>query len=282
MLTAKGSPSVVLPVREKTAGTGFEGHGFFEAASIRKFNDIYYLVYASELNHELCYATSREPDKNFIFRGTIISNGDVGLDGREEKDCLAPTGNIHGGLIEAGGNHYIFYHRHTHGTMFSRQGCAELVTIGENGHIAQVEVTTSGFSLTHLETTGEYPAAIACNLLGKNGAKAPMFRQVIDDVPMVASENSERFISQIDDGSVIGYKYFIFNGKTTLEVQYKGTGDGIFEISNSKDGQTLGQIQIAPSETWKKSSAEFELSGKSGLFLRYKGMGSVQLLSLGF
>ena len=47
MITMKGDPKMVLPGPSITAGTGFEEHGFFEASSIRKIDDTYYLVWQS-------------------------------------------------------------------------------------------------------------------------------------------------------------------------------------------------------------------------------------------
>ena len=89
MITVKDEPKHIIPYRVK--GTSFEEHPFFEGSSMRKVGDKYYFVYSSWQNHELCYATSDFPDKNFTFGGTIVSNGDVGLNGRtkeEEKSYL--------------------------------------------------------------------------------------------------------------------------------------------------------------------------------------------------
>lgn len=61
MLTIREAPVFVAPGCEYGAGTGFEGHEFFEASSIRKVGDTYYFVYSSILMHELCYATSKNP-----------------------------------------------------------------------------------------------------------------------------------------------------------------------------------------------------------------------------
>lgn len=65
------------------------------------------------------------PDVPPTFGGVIVSNGDVGLPGHErEEDAANYIANNHGSLIEIGGRAYVFYHRHTHGTQFSRQDCA--------------------------------------------------------------------------------------------------------------------------------------------------------------
>lgn len=65
MLTIREAPVFVAPSCEYGAGTGFEGHEFFEAPSIRKVGDTYYFVYSSILMHELCYAPVR------ILLGTL-------------------------------------------------------------------------------------------------------------------------------------------------------------------------------------------------------------------
>lgn len=61
MHTIKAGPFEVLPGCQATAGTGFEGHGFYEASSPRKIGNRYYLVYSSEQSHDLCYAVSDQP-----------------------------------------------------------------------------------------------------------------------------------------------------------------------------------------------------------------------------
>lgn len=114
----------MIPDAANAAGTDFEGHAFFEAPSIRKIDDIYVLIYSSENQHELCYATSNEPDGRFKYRGTIISNGDIYYKGRTEP--LNYTGTNHGSIVEVLGQWYVFYHRQTNGSPYSRQGCAEV------------------------------------------------------------------------------------------------------------------------------------------------------------
>ena len=49
MLTVTGGPVVCLPRDINTEGTGFEGHGYYEAPSMRKINGLYYLDYYSDL-----------------------------------------------------------------------------------------------------------------------------------------------------------------------------------------------------------------------------------------
>ena len=58
----------------------------------------------------------------------LVANNDlhIGTYKPAEKPMYYGANN-HGGLVEINGEWYIFYHRHTNGTNFSRQGMAERV-----------------------------------------------------------------------------------------------------------------------------------------------------------
>ena len=88
MLTLKSEPKALMPDVRNSAGTGYEGHEFFEASSIRKINGKYYFVYSSVQSHELCYAISDKPDEGYTFGGTLVDIGDVFLNGREARDAV--------------------------------------------------------------------------------------------------------------------------------------------------------------------------------------------------
>ena len=134
---------------------------------MRKINGKYYCIYSSILSHELCYAVSNRPNGGFRYGGTLVSIGDVGYKG---NGCaMNYTGNTHGSLVRVKGQWYVFYHRQTNRNLFSRQGCAEPITIGADGMIRQVEVTSCGLNGGPLEGKGEYSAHIACNLMSKDG-----------------------------------------------------------------------------------------------------------------
>lgn len=70
------------------------------------------------------YGDVRYPDHGFEYRGVIVSNGDIGINGRTEKERLCATGTNHGSIEKINGKYYIFYHRQKHNTAFSRQACA--------------------------------------------------------------------------------------------------------------------------------------------------------------
>ena len=165
MLTIEEEPVRVVPGCEYSEGTGFEGHAFFEASSIRKRGNTYYFIYSSEVMHELCYAVSDNPVSGFTYQGVIVSNCDLGIDSYKKADRPVAYGaNNHGSMVQIGEDWYIFYHRHTNGSWYSRQGCAELLEIDDKGNIKQAEITSCGLNGGPLRGEGEYPAYLACHL----------------------------------------------------------------------------------------------------------------------
>ena len=205
MLTVKEEAKHIIPYRVK--GTSFEAHPFFEGSSMRKVGKKYYFIYSSWQNHELCYATSDQPDRDFVFGGTIISNGDIGYRGRDTQHKLNMTGTTHGSIIEINGQWYVFYHRLTHKSDYSRQACAEKIRILEDGSIPQAEMTSCGLNDGPLSAEGTYPAVIACNLT--NGHMPHGSNSVFQiSFPNVTHKGQERFIAEIEDNTLIGYKYF--------------------------------------------------------------------------
>lgn len=277
MLTVTGKAKRIVPGQLDAQGTSFEGHAFFEASSIRKIGDVYYFIYSSEWQHELCYAVSHFPDRDFVFGGVIISNGDIGYEGRKASERLAMTGNNHGSIECINGNWYVFYHRHTHKTTYSRQGCAEKIRILPDGRIPQVEMTSCGLNPGPLKTEGCYPATIACNLtngqmphIGPKGTSAL--------VPYITDQSGEQFIADITDGTRIGYKYFLFDGKKILLLTVRGSGKGTFEGYAGKD--KMGEIFFSGSAEWTQIPIKVEAWGEQVLYLRYRGSGKVDFKEL--
>ena len=280
MLTVKGEPKFVLDsMTTAPKGSELKKHPFFEAASIRKVKDIYYLVYSSNVDNALCYATSKYPDRDFHYRGIIISNSDLELNGNRKKK--APAGTIHGGFECINGQYYIFYHRCTHNTDFSRQACAEPIEILPDGTIPQVEITSCGLNGGPLEGNGKYPAAICCHLYGRKTArlgtkKAHKYSRVIE-------EKDEVFLHDIDDGTVVGYKYFRFNGTKKLSLTMRGAGTGSIEIMTQEDGPILGRIAVSPNDNWHDQTVQIPFTdGNQALYLRFLGKGKIDLLELEF
>lgn len=279
MLTVKTEPVMIVPGQFKAANTGFEGHAFYEASSVRKIGNLYYFIYSSQVSHELCYATSKYPDRDFVYRGVIISNGDIGYEGRSMHERLAMTGNNHGSIECINGQWYVFYHRHTHRTAFSRQGCAEKITILPDGSIKQVQMTSCGLNGKPLLAKGKYPAAIACNLTNGNMPHIDQGIQ-IERVPFITNEGEEHFIADIDDGTLIGYKYFSFTEPVRLVLGIRGDAEGFIQVM--ADETMTGEIPFSGSSDWIYTETVITVNGTKALYLKYYGTGKIQLKDIIF
>ncbi|SHL58709.1 Glycosyl hydrolases family 43 [Anaerocolumna jejuensis DSM 15929] len=277
MLTVKTEPIRLLPCEMEAKGTKFEGHAFFEASSIRKIGNTYYFIYSTSKNHELCYATSKYPDRGFHYGGVIVSNGDIGLHGRRAKDRLAATGNNHGSIECIDGEWYVFYHRHTHMSSNSRQGCAERIKFQEDGSIPQVEMTSCGLNGAPLHAKGKYPAVIACNLT--NGHMPHIGNGVSKRKrPHITHQGKERFITNMGNKTVIGFKYFDFKGDVEISVKTRGKGYGKLMVSRMP-GEGIGELPVKPSSDWIESSLTVDIIGIHSLYFTFMGKGRIDLIS---
>ncbi|MDQ6420188.1 family 43 glycosylhydrolase [Paenibacillus sp. LHD-117] len=287
MITVKEDPKVIFPDKARGAGTDFEGHEFFEASSIRKIDDTYYFIYSSFNGHELCYATSKSPTGGFKYGGTIISNGDIYLGGRTDEEALNYTGNNHGSIVKINGKWYVFYHRQTNKHQFSRQACAEEITIESDGRIQQVEMTSCGLNGGPLLGKGEYPAYIACNLMSKTGAFCYEFGQSVDPShPFFTQDGEDRedlpnqHIANLTDGALAGFKYFDFEEVSRISVKVRGTGNGKLQVRSAIGGDLIAEVSISPSSEWGDLHAPLTLDrGVHALYFTYKGEGAIDLLS---
>lgn len=265
MKTILSEPVLIANGVDTAAGTGFASHPFFEASSIRHIGELYYFVYSSLQGNELCYATAREPLGPYTYRGVIVSNGDIGYQG----NALATNymGNNHGGIASFGGRHYIFYHRQTHGTMFSRQGCAEPIEIAEGGAIAQVPVTSCGLNGGPLPAKGHYEAYIACHLTEKNRANVqnvvnagpggtlpeiPAERPYITEEENPAYEKGLKpYVYNLREGSTAGFKFFAFEGtEREIVLELRGSGSIALRLDDP-EGKNIG-VATAIEDIWKE------------------------------
>lgn len=282
MLTIKEPPALVVPGSEYSAGTGFEGHAFFEASSIRKRGDTYYFVYSSEVMHELCYATSDSPLGKFRYGGVLVSNCDLHIDSyKPAKLPMAYGANNHGSIVEIAGKWYIFYHRHTNGTWYSRQGCAEEICFAADGSIPQAELTSCGLNGGPLPGKGEYPAYLACSLFTKEPSVyvgGDRFPKIMQDGRDGDEENG--YIANITDSASAGFKYFDCRSVRKITVSARGYANGAFEIRNRWDGEVLARIPVQYSNVWEDYSAELSLpDGKQAIYITYRGPGNASLRS---
>ncbi len=288
MLTIVEGPVTIAPSQPYSAGSSFEGHEFFEASSIRKRGDTYYFIYSSIAMHELCYAVSDNPMKGFVYGGVIVSNADMHIDSYKPADRnMAYGGNNHGSMVEIMGKWYIFYHRHTDGTNFSRQGCIEPISFREDGSIVQAELTSCGANGGPLIGKGEYPAYLACNLWANDAALttgAPgewmdcRFPKVTQDGKDGDEETG--YVANLRDGSHAGFKYFDCKGVSGISIRVRGYCSGAFGVKTKWDGEVLGWIPVEFSNEWKEYRADIAVpDGIQALYFVYKGTGAANLAS---
>ena len=183
-----------------------EEQRFFEASSPRKVGNTYYLIYSPRRGSRLAYATSDSPRGPFTYRGYIVDNG-----------VEFPGGNNHGSIANINGQWYVFYHRMTNNSVFSRRACVEKINILPDGTIPPVEMTSLGFE----ESLNPYvpvPAEIACVLV--NGPY------------VIEKDIFTRLLTNVKKNSVIGYKYFDFGDDfhpEGLKLALKTKGAGVRE-----------------------------------------------------
>lgn len=279
MLTVKCAPKIIVPGCEYSKGTMYENHAFFEAPSIRKRGDTYYFIYSSEVMHELCYATSKNPTDGFVYGGVLVSNCDLHIDTYKPADMPTAYGaNNHGSMVQIGEDWYIFYHRHTNGTWYSRQGCAEKLTICEDGSIPQVEITSCGLNGGPLKGEGYYPAYIVCHLF----TDEPSI-YVDERFPKIVQEGRDgdkepAYLAAIQNHTTVGFKYFEMNGINQISIDVRGYIKGVFEVKTEWDGKVLAEIPVEYTNVWEHYSAPIAMpDGVQALYLTFKGEGKGQL-----
>lgn len=282
MLTIKEAPKFIVPGSAYSEGTEYEGHAFFEASSIRKKDSRYYFIYSSQVMHELCYAVSDSLTEGFHYGGVIVSNCDLHIDSYKPAELPTAYGaNNHGSIIRIGEKWYVFYHRHTNGTWYSRQGCAEEIQFHEDGSIPQVEMTSCGLNGGPLQGEGEHPAYIACNLF----TGEPSVYVGGDKFPKIVQEGRDGdeepgYIANIMDSATAGFKYFMCTDIKKISITTRGYADGVFEIRCKWDGEVLASIKIEYSNVWETYTENIDIpDGVRAIYITYTGAGNASLKS---
>jgi len=286
MLTIIEEPVFIAPSAPYAKGSGYEGHEFFEAPSMRKRGDTYYFVYSSIKSFELCYAVSDRPTGGFKYGGTIVANNDIGISTyKPAQQPMAYGGNNHGSIVEIDGQWYIFYHRQTNGTHFSRQGCIERIEFAPDGSIPQVEITSC--CGVPLPGKGEYSAHLACHLTAReeagfvNGVHGWMdmrFPKITQDGK--DGEECPAYVCNLADGASAGFKYFECKGVKAVSIKTRSYGNGYIAVKTSWDGEALCRIPVGYTNIWVKNTAPVSIpDGVHALYFTFEGEGATSLLS---
>lgn len=223
--------------------------------------------------------------------------GDVFYEGRTEREAINCLGNTHGGIEKIGEQWYVFYHRQTNRTNYSRQGCAEKIYLNEKGGFAQAEVTSCGLNNGSLGGRGMYPARICCHLTAVNGAVFSHpeimkmdYPYLTQDVPdMEPTEELRRqdsvkpiqYIKNMQDRSTAGFKYFSFQNLKCISVQIRGCAEGIIELRTLLKGKPIGVISVSvDNQDWQEFKGNISVEDSvAALYFTFRGTGSLDFCS---
>ena len=269
---------------------------FFEASSIRQVGNKYVMVFSGysgkeyglgNTNSALRYAFGDSPLGPWRSGGVLVDSRGVVLNEDGSKLITTNAGhNTHGSLQEINGQWYVFYHRPPRGFGNARQPMVAPVKIewdkkpvakggivritgydpfnegvkgkGKNEWVAAAsdgntytgaEVTSEGFQIFGLPPYNYYSAGLACFMYGPN---ANQYMQDNHDV-----WNNSMDLAGIQNGGIIGFKYFGFGGLSqntkgckAFEGIQKGDNANIYlNLTHGKHGAFT--IHVRLDNPWK-------------------------------
>ncbi|HJC22572.1 MAG TPA: family 43 glycosylhydrolase [Candidatus Eisenbergiella merdavium] len=234
--------------------------GFHEGSSIRKIGDKYYLIYTDTSRGRatcLGYAVSDSPLGPYEKKGIIIDN----------TGCDPSSWNNHGSIQKIGEQYYVFYHRSTHNSEFSRHVCIEPIFIHEDGTIDEVEMTSQGAE-AYIECTRRLEASAFCLIHGK------AFLQDFSS----AGESFE-FLTNIHDHDGAFIKYYLFD-KEVKEFCVLAANVGedavILVHLDNAEGEVAAAVTVGRTEghyDFQKFSGAVsrQVEGKHAVYLEFIG-----------
>jgi beta-xylosidase len=194
---------------------------FYEAPSLRKRGDTYYLVYVENVgaitddNHtplRLSYATSKSILGEYTYRGTILS-----------LEHLPNQSNIQGSIECFNGEWYVFYHRCMNNMWNKRVICAEKIEFDKDGLIKPVLPSSSGISE------------------GLDSSKPIWFNSAVIQKNCRYTNEGQYGSAGINGNAEIGFRYVALTGKEK-KITLQGTGlTNITKITVSANGEIIGQ-----------------------------------------
>jgi hypothetical protein len=263
---------------------------FFEASSIRQIGNKYVMVFSGysgqeygqgATNSALRYAFGDSPLGPWRSGGVLVDSRGVVLG--EDGSKLITTNaahNTHGSLQEINGQWYVFYHRPPRGFGNARQAMVAPVKItwdkksvakggvvkitgydpyskdhvwtakaADGNEYTGAEVTSEGFHIFGLPPYAYYSAGIACFMYGPNSNN---WMQDNHDV-----WNNSMDLAGIQNGGIIGFKYFGFGGlaQDAMGVKafqgIKKGDDAKLNINLTASGKGAFKIHVRLDNPWK-------------------------------
>jgi len=313
---------------------------FFEASSIRKVGNKYVMVFSGysgpdyglgSTNSALRYAFGDSPLGPWRSGGVLVDSRGV-VPNKDGSKLITSNyaHNTHGSLQEINGQWYVFYHRPPRGFGNARQSMVAPVKIewdekkvadggklviraydpyapgevwtakaADGTEYTGAEVTSEGFMIYGLNPYAYYSAGYACFINDARGGVPGWMQDTWD------CWDNQMDITGVNNGGVIGYKYFGFGGlakdskgvkafagakkgnKTTINLFITPRTDNEFKIHVMLDGPYANstwngkeiatfELPLASSQTPTKLSANVAsavegLKGKHAIYLVAEG-----------
>lgn len=235
-----------------------EEHEFHEGSSVKKIGGKYYYLFADTHRHGkpdssegrpscLGYAVSDHPLHGFAYGGVIIDN----------FGCDPHVWNNHGSMELFKGQWYVFYHRSTHGTEFSRHVCAEPIYFDAEGRIREVKQTCSGIAPA-IKATERLHASLACEMRGN---------------VRIAGDPEDAYdliLDQISNGDSATYRYLDFDGEDTFTIRMRA--DANYRVELYIDGAYHTDFKVPASEQSVQRTVRMPvITGRHTLTLSWYG-----------
>ena len=97
---------------------------------------------------------------------------------------------------------------------------------------------------------------------------------------MEKTENPDRYIANMCDGALAGFKYFDLSETKEISVTVNGHAEGTLYVRTSENGEAIAEISISPSKERREFSSDIHVSGnKEALFFVFEGKGSFDFIS---
>ena len=263
---------------------------FFEASSIRQVGNKYVMVFSGysgkeyglgNTNSALRYAYGDSPLGPWRSGGVLVDSRGVVVGEDGGKLITTNAGhNTHGSLQEINGQWYVFYHRPPRGFGNARQPMVAPVKIvwdkkpvakggkvritgydpfvkgnewvaaaADGNTYTGAEVTSEGFQIFGLPPYAYYSAGLACFMYGPNSGQ---YMQDNHDV-----WNNSMDLAGIQNGGIIGFKYFGFGGLAqdtkgckAFEGIKKGDNPHLY-LNLTYSGKGAFNIHVKLDDPWK-------------------------------
>lgn len=277
--------------------------GFFEAASPRKINGKYVFVYSKRTGKYvpeyganaastmlLSYQYSDHPLEGYQRGGDISYNcGELITLPDGTVGQTYPEGNNHGGLVDIGGQWYVFYHRQTGGlggfgdNYSGRQAMLEPVDVAmdkdgrvfigkityENGEpvaCGPVEMTSQGPHLNGIDAYKLISAGYTCHISGDRSAYV---YTVHGDTSM-----KEVSVRRIRTGTTVGFRYLQFGDSPAKRVSLWGKALCDVTVNLRIDmhqGPVVATLSLKAGDTSAAADLNIPLTAKHAVYFEFLG-----------